>query len=69
MPSGVALIMVDANGENCIAVASGANAMLRPEDIDHALGMIERGDIVLVQLETPLDTVEYVARIAKERGT
>jgi ribokinase len=68
MPSGVALIMVDANGENCIAVASGANAMLRPEDIDHALGMIERGDIVLVQLETPLDTVEYVARIAKERG-
>ncbi len=68
MPSGVALIMVDANGENCIAVASGANAMLRPEDVDHALGMIERGDIVLVQLETPLDTVEYVARIAKERG-
>ena len=68
LPSGVALIMVDANGENCIAVASGANAMLRPEDIDRAVGMIERGDIVLMQLETPLDTVEYVARIAKERG-
>ena len=68
MPSGVALIMVDANGENCIAVASGANAMLRVEDIDKATGMIERGDIVLMQLETPLDTVEYVARIAHERG-
>ena len=68
LPSGVALIMVDANGENCIAVASGANAMLRVEDIDKATGMIERGDIVLMQLETPLDTVEYVARIAHERG-
>ena len=68
LPSGVALIMVDANGENCIAVASGANAMLRVEDIDRATGMIERGDIVLMQLETPLDTVEYVARIAHERG-
>ena len=67
-PSGVALIVVDANGENSIAVASGANAMLVPEDIDRAVGMIERGDIVLMQLETPVDTVEYVARIARERG-
>ena len=67
-PSGVALIVVDANGENYITVASGANAMLLPEDIDRAEGMIERGDIVLTQLETPLDTVEYLARIARERG-
>ena len=67
-PSGVALIMVDAKGENCIAVASGANAMLRTEDIDKAVGQIERGDIVLMQLETPLDTVEYTARIAKGMG-
>ena len=67
-PSGVALIVVDAKGENCIAVASGANAMLAPEDIDKAVGVIERGDIVLMQLETPIDTVEYVARIAAERG-
>lgn len=67
-PSGVALIVVDANGENCITVASGANAMLLSEDIDKAVGMIERGDIVLTQLETPLDTVEYLARIARERG-
>ncbi len=66
-PSGVALIMVDSKGENCIAVASGANAMLRPEDIDKAEGLIEHGDIVLMQLETPLETVEYVARMAKER--
>ena len=65
-PSGVALIMVDAKGENCIAVASGANALLRPEDIDKATDTIERGDIVLMQLETPLETVEYASRIARE---
>lgn len=67
-PSGVALIMVDAKGENCIAVASGANALLRPEDIDKATDTIERGDIVLMQLETPLETVEYASRIAREKG-
>ncbi len=67
-PSGVALIMVDAKGENCIAVASGANANLRPEDIENAPSIIEQGDIVLMQLETPLETVEYVARVAKEKG-
>ena len=67
-PSGVALIMVDAKGENCIAVASGANALLCPEDIDKAVEIIDRGDILLMQLETPLDTVEHAARIAHERG-
>ena len=67
-PSGVALIMVDGKGENCIAVASGANAMLTPDDIDRAVEMIEHGDIVLMQLETPPETVEHAARIAKEKG-
>ena len=68
LPSGVALIMVDANGENCIAVASGANALLSSDDIDKAVGMIEHGDIILMQLETPLSTVEYAAQIAKNKG-
>lgn len=67
-PSGVALIMVDAHGENCIAVASGANAHLRPSDVDEAKGLIDEGDIVLMQLETPLDTVAHVARMAKNKG-
>lgn len=67
-PSGVALIMVDAKGENCIAVASGANARLTPDDIDKAIGIFEKGEIVLMQLETPMETVEHVARIAKEKG-
>ncbi len=67
-PSGVALIMVDAKGENCIAVASGANARLTPDDIDKAISIFEKGEIVLMQLETPMETVEHVARIAKEKG-
>lgn len=67
-PSGVALIMVDAHGENCIAVASGANARLRKKDIDRAERTIDDATIVLMQLETPLETIEYAAHITKELG-
>ena len=67
-PSGVALILVDAHGENSIAVASGANAHLMPQDIDNARGAIEEGDILLMQLETPLETVEHAALLAKQLG-
>ena len=67
-PSGVALIMVDAHGENCIAVASGANAKLSKKDIDRAENAINDADIVLMQLETPLETIEYAARIAQDLG-
>ena len=45
LPSGVALIMVDMNGENSIAIASGANGSLSPEDIRKAQSTIEKGDI------------------------
>lgn len=68
LPSGVALIMVDGNGENCIAVASGANAALSPGDVDKAEEVIEQGDIVLMQLETPIDTVTYAAHMAHAKG-
>lgn len=67
-PSGVALIMVDAHGENSIAVASGANGLLRPEDIDCAKKVIEEADILLMQLETPMNTIEYAAQLAKDKG-
>ena len=60
-PSGVALITVDSFGENCIVVASGANASLCPADIEKATAEIESSDLVLMQLEIPIDTVEYVA--------
>ncbi|MEI6061579.1 MAG: ribokinase [Bacteroidota bacterium] len=67
-PSGVALITVDSQGENCIVVASGANAYLTPSDIDKASAEIENSDLVLMQLEIPIDTVEYVAEMANKKG-
>lgn len=65
-PSGVALINVDAGGENCIAVAPGANGTLTPEDVEAALDT--RPALVLLQLEIPLPTVEHVIRRSHEKG-
>jgi len=55
--SGVALIMVEESGENCISVASGANGKFTNSDIEDASDLIEKADFVLVQLEIPLETV------------
>lgn len=66
--SGVALIMVDGKGENSIAVASGANAELSVEDIVAAEECIKGAQIVLMQLETPIETIAYAARLAAEAG-
>ena len=67
-PSGVALITVDNQAENCIVVASGANAYLLPKDLADAADIIEQSDIVLMQLEIPIETIEYVAGIACTAG-
>lgn len=67
-PSGVALITVDAHAENCIVVASGANANLSPDDLSKAHEAINQSDIVLMQLEIPLETVEYVAQLASSQN-
>jgi len=66
--SGVALIVVDNRGENSIAVASGANAKLTPADVEKAKGVIAAADILLLQLETPLETVSRAAKLAVARG-
>lgn len=67
-PSGIALITVDRDGENCIVVAPGANNRLLPEDIDRAREAVEGADMLVMQLEVPLETVEYAARMAHARG-
>jgi len=67
-PSGVALIYVDALGENSIAVASGANAHLSPADVRAAEKAIASADILLMQLETPMATVHAAAEIASAHG-
>ncbi|MDX1640188.1 MAG: ribokinase [Balneolaceae bacterium] len=67
-PSGVALIFVDEDGENSIAVASGANGTLTPSQIRQIKDLSAGGDILLTQLETPLETVEEAIKIANENG-
>lgn len=68
-PSGVALILVDRDGENSIAVASGANARLAVSHVRQARQAIETAEILLLQLETPLRSIEAAVRIAARGGT
>ncbi len=67
-PSGVALILVDQNGENSIAVASGANDKLSPADVRKAKNAFRGAQIVLLQLETPLPTVAASIALAAAEG-
>jgi ribokinase len=67
-PSGIALITVDENGENCIVVASGANATLQPGDLEQLLTVLGQTNILLMQLEIPLVTVEYLANVASSKN-
>lgn len=67
-PSGVALIMVDSEGQNSISVALGANNALTIDDVLPALEQIDAGDIVLLQLEIPMATIEAVVAIASAKG-
>ena len=67
-PSGVALITVDGNAENSIVVASGANADISVEDIRNMAPVIASSSILLMQLEIPLETVNYVADQAWQKG-
>jgi len=67
-PSGIALITVNRDGENCIVVASGSNAALSVSDLAALKEIIQRANTVLLQLEIPLSTVEFVAATAKAAG-
>jgi len=64
VPSGVALIMVDARGENLISVARGSNDELLPRHVDAALPAIRRARCLLVQLEIPLASVRRAVELA-----
>jgi len=66
--SGVALIVVDDAGRNGIVVVAGANGELTPADVDANVGLIAGARMVVLQLETPLATVEHAARRARALG-
>jgi len=67
-PSGVALIFVAKDGENSIAVASGANGKLSAADVRKAKGAFAGAGVVVMQLETPLETVAAAAELAAKAG-
>lgn len=67
-PSGVALVLVGSNGQNSIAVASGANSCLNTQDVQKQKALISGAGILLMQLETPLQTIQAATRIAVSAG-
>ncbi len=66
MPSGIALITVNAQAENTIIVAPGANMHLTAADIDNQESLIRSSDLILVQLEIPMQTVEHIVGLARK---
>lgn len=68
VPTGVALISVDKSGENTIIVASGANAGMGIDNLERASILFAWADVVLLQLEIPLEVVTEAARMAKAQG-
>lgn len=66
--TGLAVVTVNRDGDNSIVVVSGANAELSPSDIDHNLELLKESEIVVLQLEIPLETVCYAAKMAKSLG-
>ena len=66
--SGTALILVDAKGQNVISVALGANGTLSPKDVAPFKKDIEGAAALVMQLETPLKTVEWAAKVAHDAG-
>jgi len=69
IPSGIAMITISERGENAITVASGANAKLSPADLDEAEEPFEEADYMLIQLETPLETVQKAVELCSELNT
>ncbi len=67
-PSGTALILVDSKGQNVISVALGANGTLSPKDVTPFRKDIEGAAALVMQLETPLKTVEWAAKVAHDAG-
>ena len=65
--SGTALILVDGKGQNCISVALGANGALLPKDAKKFAKDIQSADALLLQLETPLETVLWAAQTARAK--
>ncbi len=69
VPSGIALITISDSGENAITVASGANALLLPADLEEIEEPFQEADYMLIQLETPLETVQKAVQLCADQDT
>lgn len=67
--TGVALIFVNQDGENVIGISAGANAAVTPVYLSRHQKLIENADALLMQLESPLETVIAAAKLAREHNT
>lgn len=67
-PTGVASIVVDDAGQNCILIVAGANGRLSPDDVRSAASVIESSDLLLAQLEVPLSATLEAFRLARASG-
>lgn len=67
-PTGLAMIQVNASGENAIAIVTGANQCVDTRAIEDEKTRIENANMVLIQLETPLAGVEKAVDIAYQVG-
>jgi ribokinase len=67
-PTGLAAILVDDQARNCILIVPGANLGLTPEDVRTAATSIREADVLLCQLEVPVETTLEALRLAKAAG-
>ena len=67
--TGAAFITVTPDGENAITVAPGANRSIVPEDVDAAAGAIGDAQVLVAQMEIPVESVLRAVEVAAERGT
>jgi ribokinase len=66
--SGVAPIFVDPSGQNRIFVVKGANDRVTPKAVDEAASLLKRADVIVMQFESPLETVYHTVRLGKKYG-
>jgi ribokinase len=69
VPSGIAMITISGSGENAITVASGANALLLPADLEEIEEPFQEADYMLIQLETPIETVQTAVQLCADLDT
>jgi ribokinase len=68
-PSGVAPIAVDAHGDNAIVIVTGANDLIDRDDIEAARPAIAAADVLVCQLEIPLEITRAALEVAREEST